>query len=117
MRIIYPVVLITILTTISASPLPAAESKVTAPAQLATGYEAAFKQMRKISISILYTNADTVETTPNVKKIKAYGGTLLVTTSRGKQQVLNAAKVVKIIENWLRQLWDKHPRKEHLEPI
>ncbi|MEO0454009.1 MAG: hypothetical protein AAFY98_07715 [Verrucomicrobiota bacterium] len=80
------------------SPTANADDRLCGAAQLARGYQAAFEEMNDTSVSIQYWNAGKVETIEKVRRIHAFGGTLLIRNISGQEQILNATKVIKISE-------------------
>ena len=74
------------------------EGKDIDSAKIACGYAAAFEQMRRSTATILYKTLDATETIEGVKEITAYGGTLFIKTTSGKEQILDATRVIKIVE-------------------
>ncbi len=64
----------------------------------ATGIARAFQCMNDRSATVYYQTDSHLEAIPKVKKISAYGGVLLIRTTTGHEQILDASRVVKVTE-------------------
>ncbi len=55
--------------------------------------------MDKLTVSIVYSGASQVETIRDVKDARAFGGVLLIKDYKGYSSVLDASRVIKIVED------------------
>ncbi len=68
-------------------------------AALAIGYATAFQQMGEYTVTVLYRQGGEVISIPRIRVITPYDGVLLVRDTKGREQILDATKVVRIVEN------------------
>jgi len=66
---------------------------------LASAYAAAFKCSGRVPVALIYQGAAQIETIRDVTDMKAVGGALIVTGTAGSRQILDATRIVKIVEN------------------
>lgn len=71
----------------------------TSVSDLASGYASAVHCMDKLTVSIVYSGASQVETIKDVKDVRAFGGVLLIKDYKGYSSVLDASRVIKIVED------------------